>query len=347
MIPFHLELPLIVLAAIILAYAVKFILKRTAGQPRSREWVSTFLQSFTAISTPLIVGYGVLYALQLAAQRYQFPITHEQIAQIKDLFLVFIAAWFSFSWKNRHEALLLQNIKEGKGAPRDPSLITGVGKLLTLLIIAAAALLALGILKINYTALLAFGGLGGLAISWAAKDVIANFFGGLMIHINRPFSIGDWIKSTNKNFEGIVEQIGWYMTRIRNLDRRPTYIPNALITDAIIENPGRMHHRRILITVGLRYQDYPLVQPIIDDIKEMLQQHPDISKSLAPMVHLVAFNQSSIDIEVFCFTRKTKTQEFRDLQQEILFKIGDIVNNRGAELAFPTQTIQLINSLKI
>ena len=232
-------------------------------------------------------------------------------------------------------------INKARGEKRDLSLITGISKFLTLLIIIVAALLTLGILKINYTALLAFGGLGGLAISWAAKDVIANFFGGLMIHINRPFSIGEWIKSTNKNFEGVVEQIGWYTTQIRTLDRRPTYIPNALITDAIIENPGRMTYRGIRSTFGLRYEDYPLVKAIIEDIRQMLQNHPNISKSQPLMVHLVNFNESSIDIEVYCFTKKTQTNEFRDVQQEVLFKIADLIHARGAELAFPTQTIHL------
>lgn len=328
------QLPIILFAALVLAYVAQVVLKRYGG-------ASTLLQALMGISTPLIIGYALIVAFRLINDYYQLPINDEHIKQIRNLFLVLILTWFLFSWKNKHETLLINKARGEKG---DLSLITGISKLLTLLIIGGAALLILGILKVNYTALLAFGGLGGLAISWAAKDVIANFFGGLMIHINRPFSIGDWIKSTNKNFEGVVEQIGWYMTRIRTLDRRPTYIPNALITDAIIENPGRMTYRGIRFTLGLRYQDYPLVKPIIEDIREMLQNHPAISKSQPLMVHLVNFNESSIDIEVYCFTRKTQTTEFRDIQQEILFKIADLINARGAELAFPTQTIHLKNS---
>jgi MscS family membrane protein len=326
---------------LLLAYFVKKVLKKLTENSRFGEWLSTLIQSFIPFSTPLILGLGLLFSAEIAAVHYQFLVTQSYITQIRALFLVLLITSLLFHWKNKYEALLINRMQEGKGKLQDISLITGISKFLTILIIIIASIFILGILKINYAGLLAFGGLGGLAVTWAAKDVIANFFGGLMIHINRPFSIGDWIKSTNKNFEGVVEQIGWYMTRIRSLDRRPTYIPNALITDAIIENPGRMYHRPLRMTIGLRYEDYPLLPSIINDLREMLNQQPEVSKNQSTMVHFTNYNQSSIDIEVYCFTRKTQLQEFRDIQQEILFKIGDIIHKHGAELAFPTQTIHL------
>ncbi len=343
--PFYLRLAAAVVIPLLLAFLVKKGLKKVADQPRLNNGLRTFFQSLLTISTLLILGYGLFLTIELVVGYYQLPVNQEILSQIRNLFILFLMTWQLFSWKSKYETLLIKNLHEGKGKIRDLSLITGISKFLSIILIICASLLLLGILKINYTGLLAFGGLGGIAVSWAAKDVIANFFGGLMIHINRPFSIGDWIKSTNKNFEGVVEQIGWYMTRIRSLERRPTYIPNALITDAIIENPGRMYHRRIRTTIGLRYEDYDAVPAIIAKIKELLQNHPEISKSQPPMVHLIAFSQSAIDVEVYCFTKKTQQLEFRDIQQEIFFKIGDIVKNCGAEMAYPTQTIHLAKNI--
>lgn len=339
--PFYLKLAAAIIIPLLLALIARKGLNKVAEKFRLNDALLTFLQATIPIITFFIIGYALVLIAELVVEYYQLEVNKELISQLRSLLILFFVTWLLFSWKSKYEALIIKNVQEKKGIIRDISLITGVSKFLSLMLIILAALVTLGILKINYTALLAFGGLGGIAVSWAAKDVIANFFGGLMIHINRPFSIGDWIKSTNKNFEGIVEQIGWYMTRIRSLERRPTYIPNALITDAIIENPGRMYHRRIRTTVGLRYEDYERVPKIIDAIKEALQSHPDISKSQSIMVHLTAFSPSSLDIEVYCFTRKTQQVEFRDIQQEVLFMIAAIIKECGAEMAYPTQTIHL------
>ena len=187
--------------------------------------------------------------------------------------------------------------------------------------------------------LLAFGGIGGFAISWASKDVIANFFGGLMIFLHRPFVNGDWISSPNKNFDGIVEKIGWYRTQIRTFERRPAYIPNSQITDAIIQNPSRMYNRRIKEDIGLRYNDITVVKNVIEDIRSMLKFHEGIAQDQTLMVHLFRYGAYSIDINIYCFTKTKNWKEFRDIQQEVLLLIAEIVKNNGADFAFPTKTV--------
>ena len=97
----------------------------------------------------------------------------------------------------------------------------------------------------SISGVLAFGGIGGIAVGFAAKDLLANFFGGLMIYLDRPFSVGDWIRSPDKNIEGTVEEIGWRLTRIRTFDKRPLYVPNSTFTQISVENPSRMLNRRI------------------------------------------------------------------------------------------------------
>ena len=103
--------------------------------------------------------------------------------------------------------------------------------------------------------MLTFGGVGGLIVGLAAKDLLSNFFGGMMIYFDRPFKVGDWIRSPDRQIEGTVERIGWRMTIIRTFDKRPLYVPNSVFSSIVVENPSRMLNRRINETFGLRYQD--------------------------------------------------------------------------------------------
>ena len=83
-------------------------------------------------------------------------------------------------------------------------------------------------LGFSVSGVMAFGGIGGIAIGFAAKDLLANFFGALTIYLDRPFSEGDWIRSPDREIEGIVENIGWRLTVIRSFDKRPIYVPNSV-----------------------------------------------------------------------------------------------------------------------
>lgn len=240
------------------------------------------------------------------------------------------AAAAALLWKRRMEAHLLER------KYWDKSLILGISRILSIAIVVFAGLFLLELFHYTPSTLLAFGGLGGLAVSFAAKDMIANFFGGLMIHANRHFSVGDWIRSPNKGFEGVVEELGWYSTTVRTLDKRPFFVPNALMTDAIIENPGRMLERRFFHTIGVRYQDFGKLEVLMEKIRGFLEGHKDLGKV---MVNFVSFGPYSLEIEVSAYTMKTATPEYRKLQEELLLKIGGIVAMSGAEMAYPTSVV--------
>ena len=107
-------------------------------------------------------------------------------------------------------------------------------------------------------------------MGFAAKDLLANFFGGMMIYMDRPFSVGEWIRSPDKEIEGTVEDIGWRLTRIRTFDKRPLYIPNSVFANISVENPSRMTSRRIYETVGIRYDDIDKMDLIVAQVKGML-----------------------------------------------------------------------------
>jgi MscS family membrane protein len=108
---------------------------------------------------------------------------------------------------------------------------------------------------LSISGLLAFGGVGGLVVGLAAKDLLSNFFGGLMIYFDRPFKVGEFIKSPDRNIEGIVESIGWRLTVVRTFSKNVLYIPNSAFSNIIVENATRMTNRRINEVIGLRYED--------------------------------------------------------------------------------------------
>ncbi|MFQ5728982.1 MAG: mechanosensitive ion channel family protein, partial [Waddliaceae bacterium] len=229
----------------ILGFVVRPILNKIKQIERNPAWATTLCDSLYIPLPWLIWGAGFFLALEALVETTDVLISSEIVVTIRNVFFVLFATWVLLSWKTKYEKVLKRRIRKKESKAQDEVLIMTISRVLSVFIYIVAGLVLLEIFEIPLTALLAFGGIGGVAIGFAGKDVVANFFGGLMIHINRPFSMGERIRSPNKNFEGIIEDIGWYATRIRTLDRKPTYIPNALFIDAMIENFSRMYNQRI------------------------------------------------------------------------------------------------------
>jgi MscS family membrane protein len=221
-------------------------------------------------------------------------------------------------------------------------------------------LFALYIFGISSQTLLAFGGLSGIAVGWMAKDIIANFFAGLMIYLNQPFLVGDWVHLPTSNVEGIVEDISWYLTCIRTIETRPVYIPNAIVFGSIIENAGRISNRHIHKVIRIRLQDVSIAKSIVDSLRGMLESHAGIDQKRTNTIYVVNFGEYSlrevlenhagsdqkrtntiyvvnfsgysIDIDVSVYTKTTNYIEFLKVQQEILFKIIDTIKEHGGEI---------------
>ena len=162
-----------------------------------------------------------------------------------------------------------------------------------------------------------------------------------MIFLDRPFSVGDWVRSPDRDIEGTVESIGWRVTQIRTFDQRPLYVPNSVFTEVSVENPSRMNNRRIYETFGIRYDDLSHMPSIVNDVNNMLVAHEDIAQDRTLMVNFVTFGESTLDFFVYSFTKTTDWATFHKVKQDVLLRIADIVAAHGAEFAFPTQTLQL------
>lgn len=222
-----------------------------------------------------------------------------------------------------------------------------VGKLIRLAIIITAALMILQTLGFSISGVLAMGGIGGIAVGFAAKDLLANFFGGLLIYLDRPFSIGDWIRSPDRKIEGVVEKIGWRVTMIRNFESQPMYIPNSVFSNVIVENPSRMANRRLFENIGLRYRDLDSMNTIVREVKALLANHDDIESEKIMMVNFNAFNDSSVDFFFYCFTKTTDWAEYHQVKQRVMLAVAEIIERNGAEIAFPTTTINVPQAVKL
>lgn len=227
--------------------------------------------------------------------------------------------------------------------PMDQTTAKAIAKLLRVSVIITAALVILQTLGYSISGVLAFGGIGGVAVGFAAKDLLANFFGGLMIYLDKPFKVGDWVRSPDRAIEGTVEDIGWRLTRIRTFDKRPLYIPNAMFSSIVVENPSRMTNRRIYEKLGIRYDDGHLMAAICQDVEAMLRAHDEIDQEQTLMVYFDTYAASHLEFFVYTFTRTTNWVKYHQVKQDVLIKIMAIVEQHGAEFAFPTQTLHLVN----
>lgn len=330
----------VVLVTLLASYIVGFVLRHLANKADRNDavWLTV---AFKAARSPvkwLVFLLGISWAAYLAYQGSNFEFLGI-VTTVRKVGVSLLIAWFMVRCVRLIEEEFLT---PRKGDPGDPTTVTAVGKLLRAAVIITTALVVAQSLGYSMSGVLAFGGVGGLAVGFAAKDLLANFFGGLMVQMDRPFAVGEWVRSPDQNIEGTVENIGWRLTRIRTFDRRPLYVPNSVFTQISVENPSRMENRRIYETIGIRYADADKMAAIVADVKSMIQEHPALeTEERILIVNFVTFNQSSLDFFIYTFTKTINWVEFHEIKQDVMLKIVDIIADHEAEIAFPTSTLHL------
>lgn len=221
----------------------------------------------------------------------------------------------------------------------DDQLVPLVRKALKVLVVLSGALFLLQNLDVNVGSLVAGLGIGGVAVALAAKDTIANFFGSLMIFIDRPFQIGDWVKVGDT--EGIVEVVGFRSTRVRTFYNSLVTVPNAHFTESTIDNIGLRYYRRLKTTLGLTYDTSPeQIQAFVEGIRAIIVANPSTRKD-SYEIHFNDFGAHSLDIMVYLFLKvQTWSDELRE-RHNILLEILRLAKELKVEFAFPTQTLHL------
>lgn len=310
-------------------------------QASANPWDESLVHAARRPLLALVWLTGLSLAARAVQARWPEPDWLTTALIWRDIGFMVCVAWFLWKLVGEFTQTSIRRRLDA-GEAFDLTTAQALSKLLRLVVVVITVVTAAHSLGFQIGGLLALGGVGGIAVGLAAKDLLANFFGGLTIYMDRPFSVGDWIRSPDKSIEGTVEHISWRHTRIRAFNKNPIYVPNSVFTNIVVENPSRMSHRRINEVIGLRYDDFHRVQAVVDAIRNYLLQHPAIDTGQSVVVNFTRFGASSLDIMVYALTLTRAWTDFQMLKQELLLEMGRIIERHGAEIAFPTQTLHMV-----
>ena len=331
----------ILLGAFVLSLLLRLVVARFKPRAERTEllWDNALANSIEAPLQLLIWVIALGTAISLVSYNGDTNGVNNVISPVRDVGVIVALAWFLI----RFIKLAHQQYIEGKliSGHIDRTAGDAIAKIARLIVFITAVLVAMQTLGFSIAGVLTFGGVGGVAVGFAAKDLLANFFGGMMIYLDRPFAVGDWVRSEDREIEGMVEDIGWRMTVIRKFDSRPIYVPNSIFSTIVVENPSRMTHRRLTEKLGVRHEDASVIEPIVSQTQAYLESHPDIDPEQTIRVNFETLTPSSLDIVINCFTRILDLDQFSAVKQQILLHILSIINDNGAQSSVPITTLNV------
>ena len=222
-----------------------------------------------------------------------------------------------------------------------PAMIIWMVKLLKALFVMLGAGAVLEVWGIPVGPLIASLGLFGVAVALGAQDLFKNLIGGLSVILERRFETGDWVL-VDGVVEGTVEDIGFRSTLVRRFDKAPVYVPNDVLSNNAVTNFSEMTHRRIYWKLGVEYStSVEQLRTIRDQIEQYVVENDDYAppNEVATFVRIDSFNDSSIDIMLYCFTITTNWGKWLEIKEELAYKIKEIVEGAGSGFAFPSQSI--------
>ncbi|MGO1368859.1 mechanosensitive ion channel family protein [Senegalia sp. (in: firmicutes)] len=220
-----------------------------------------------------------------------------------------------------------------------------ITRIIRIIIISLSFAIILDQFGYNISALIAGLGIGGIAVAMAAKDSLANIFGGMSILMDKPFDIGDWVVFSG--VEGLVEDINFRSTKIRTFEKAMITVPNAKVSEEAITNYSRRGIRRVRFYLGLTYSTSSYkIEKVVDNIKYMLIQNPKVdSENITTSFEI--FNNSSLDILIQYFANAIEYDEYLDIKQDINLKIMDILEEEKVEIAFPSTSVYFEDNLNL
>ncbi|HPF20936.1 MAG TPA: mechanosensitive ion channel family protein [Syntrophomonas sp.] len=293
------------------------------------------IQSFQKPLRYLIIILGTYWAL------LYLPLTPVHDIFVGKLFrcaIIIMLAWGFYELAGTHSTISDEIKSRFK---LDDILLPFFSKAIRFVIIALAIVLCASEWDYDINGFITGLGLGGLAFALAAKDALANIFGGIVIIMEKPFSIGDWV--TTPSVEGTVEDISFRSTRFRTFAQALVTVPNSTLANEAITNWSRMGKRRVSFYLGLNYLTSPdKIEIAVDKITQLLKSESTIHGDNV-LVSFENFQESSLDILVQYFTRTTVWAENLKVKEEINLKIMRLLQTEGISMAFPSRSIYIEN----
>ena len=195
-------------------------------------------------------------------------------------------------------------------------------------------------LSIEILPLLTGLGIGGIAVAFAAKDTIENFFGSVAVILDRPFEVGDWVQIDS--LEGTVEELGLRSTRIRTFYNSLVTVPNSVLVRATVDNFGKRRYRRYRTMLNITYDTPPeRIDAFCEGVREIIREHPYTRKDYYH-VYLNEFGAHSLDILLYIFFQAPDwPTEIRE-RHRLMLDVIRLAHRLGVSFAFPTQTLHLV-----
>ena len=329
------------LLSLLLGFLIKFILECLVTLFKKiieKKKESLRLEIIFALEKPIgLLGATTLWFISIGHLQLEGFILSLTSSLVHIAFSISII-WAIYSLSNilfrRLQRLALHTESE-----LDDQLIPLFSKVVRLAIIIIGGLITAQNLGLNVASLLAGLGIGGLAFALAAKDMAANLFGSIMILLDQPFTVGDWI--VTNNVEGTVEEIGFRSTRIRTFYNSIISIPNSTLANVNIDNMGQRHYRRIKTILGITYDTSPeKIEAFTSGIKSLIEKHPYTKKG----DYHVVFNEYgdfSLNILVYVFLEVSNWEKELLERENLFLDINRLAHEMGVEFAFPTQTLHV------
>lgn len=322
---------------------------------------------YYSINRPLrlmtwIIGLWGVVSLVLLSLSQELSGYSPLVTTIVKIALLFAVVWMLLRLKKRIKAHYINKYTRTDGGYSDYSLVMSLSLVATILIYILALFTFLAIVHFPLSGLAALGfvgGFGAYALAQANSILISNIFAGLALYFDRPFSVGDWISTQGGAVEGTVTKIGLRLTTIIGFDKRPIYVPNSIFNSTSTINPSRMENRRILQYVGVRYDDFDVLEDILKDIKSYLANHDGIDQESTTLVNLVngstnmgsniegCYGSSSINFMIYTFTKTVNWVRFQNLQDEVMLNVARIIQENNAEIAYTTSTLHIPEPVSI
>lgn len=236
-------------------------------------------------------------------------------------------------------SLVFSRIGHKLNVDQDDILIPFLSKLVRVAIIIMTLSIVASEWNYNVSGFVAGLGLGGLAFALAAQDTVANFFGGVIIIADKPFTIGDWIKTPS--VEGFVEDINFRSTKVRTFADTIVVIPNKTVAHEPIENLTQMRKRQVMFSLGVKYSTpREKIETCVARIEKLLTNSPDVDQELM-IVKFSEFNDSSLDILIYYFTKPTGWVRHLEVKESLNLSMMKILEEEGVSVAFPSSSVYL------
>ena len=298
----------------------------------------------SAFFKPLKVFFIIL-GIYLAIVFLKVPLQiNEQVMDIvtkafKIISVIEIAVGLANSFTSK--TILGKKLRKSLSQKMDDTVFEFVLKVTRVFIYIVAIFLVLAILEINLTGLIAGLGLGGVIVTLAAQDTAKNLFGGVVIFIDKPFVVGDWIEMDN--YEGTIEDITFRTTRIRTFENALVNIPNAIIADASVTNWSKMEKRRYKTNLCVEL-DTPLekLELLKARIEKMLQERGSVYDD-SIIVRFDQITDNGINILIYTYTNSVSYASYLKEVEDINMKIMKILREENIELAYDTKTVYVKN----